>query len=86
MRHQGRKNWYCKSCKPNMLTSGVTISQNFREDHGMEIKNKQSCGCKEAMKKCFNHDTENDTFSCDFDETSIYEYDCECLRQKKSCF
>ncbi len=86
MRYKDRENWYCYPRQPNMHTSGVSISQNFSEVRGMVSKKEQPCGCEEAMKKCINRDIENDTFCCDFDETSIYEYDCQCLRQKKSCF
>lgn len=85
MRHQVGKNRYYNPRGSNMLTSGVIISQNLKEGRG-NIKKEQPCGCEEAMKKCLNRDTDNDTFCCDFDETSIYEYDCECLQQKKSCF
>ncbi len=86
MRHPARMNWYCNSRQPNLFAAVASINHNNREIQGFEAKNKQPCGCEEAMKKCLNRETENDSFCCDFDETSIYEYDCECLRQKKSCF
>jgi hypothetical protein len=85
MSYQVEDYWYCNPSQLNMFMPGVSISQKIREENS-EIKNKQPCGCEEAMKKCLNRETQNDSFCCDFDETSIYEYDCECLRQKKSCF
>lgn len=86
MSYQVGENWYCNPSQLNMFMPGVFISQERSEVEEFEIKNKQPCGCEEAMKKCLNRENQNDSFCCDFDETSIYEYDCECLRQKKSCF
>lgn len=86
MRHYISNYCYGNPRQKNQVTGVVSINQKIESKQGNEKEKEQPCPCEEVMKKCKSGNNENDSFICDFDETSIYEYDCECLRQKKSCF
>ena len=85
MRHCINNYCYGNPRQKNKISGIVSINQKSVNKQGKEQGKEQPCPCEEVMRKCKSSENGEDSFFCDFDETSIYEYDCECLRQKKSC-